>query len=577
MLKLLATTLAIAVGSLAGAASAQTVVSGNITSDTTWGSGANPSPIILDVAVFVKDGATLTIEPGTIVRGQPRSGPVLQGNPAGTPGALIVTQTGRIVANATPDAPIIMTTAAVDNDGNKVPDDVDGDGFEDPWTLGDAFLDADPANDDGDPTTGPLALLDGNGNDTTGLWGGVVVLGNAPTNNANKAGVGYGKTLVEGLTVPGFPAADASYGGVLPHDNSGVLRYVSIRHAGDELGNGNELNGLSLGGVGDGTTVEFIEVYANFDDGVEWFGGTVNGSHLAAFYVGDDSFDVDEGYTGVNQFLFGIQTFFNENDGEDFGSKSGDKAGEFDGDNFRPDNASLNDNLNVRLAVNGAETDPTPWPLSNPAFYNMTIIGSTPPSGAEFTPVSPASVNRGVQFRNGFAGEVLNSIIVNTADELGNGETCIEVDTGIGDGAPGFDALNNANAGLIALVSSTCDDSAPLAPIEQTVVANGDAKSAELGAFGNTINDAPFPFAGLVNEDATFDPQGTNGMLVPTLKAAPINPRAQLGGSAPPTVGGGVPPIPGLDAVTFRGAFSSQAGELWTGTWTTLGSVGLLQ
>ena len=93
------------------------------------------------------------------------------------------------------------------------------------------------------------------------------------------------------------------------------MRFVSIRHAGDEIGNSNELNGLTLGGVGSGTTIENVEVYVNFDDGIEWFGGTVNGKNLHVAFVGDDTFDLDEGYTGVNQFLFGVMPFFNENDG----------------------------------------------------------------------------------------------------------------------------------------------------------------------------------------------------------------------------------------------------------------------
>jgi len=243
----LVTTLALALVGVAGSAGAQTVVNANVTSNTTW-SGT----VVLQQPIFVKDGATLTILPGTIVRGQPRSAAVQAGVIAGSPGALIVSQTGRIVANGSAANPIIMTTAAVDNNADGIADTLPS-GFPKSWVPGDAFL-------DGTPATAPLAMLDKAGFATTDLWGGLVVLGNAPTNNANKSGVGFGKTLVEGLTVPGFPAADATYGGILPHDNSGILNYVSVRHAGDEIGNGNELNGLTLGGVGDGTTVQNIEV-----------------------------------------------------------------------------------------------------------------------------------------------------------------------------------------------------------------------------------------------------------------------------------------------------------------------------
>jgi hypothetical protein len=556
-------------GIAAGANAGQTVVAADVTADTIWGDDLPcgvpgcEDEMILQLPIFVKNGAKLTILPGTIVRGQPRSGPVVPGSTAGTPGALVVTQNGRLVADANEFSPIVMTTAAVDNNDDGIADDVNpADGFKDSWVPGDVFL-------DDTPTTAPLAPLNRAGASNVALWGGLVVLGNAPTNNADKCGVGYGKCTIEGLTIPGFPAADATYGGVLPHDSSGIIRYVSIRHAGDEIGNGNELNGISLGGIGDGTVVENVEVYANFDDGVEWFGGTVNGKNLAVFFVGDDMFDLDEGYTGINQFLFGVMPFFNENSGAAYGSASGDKAGEFDGDNYRPDNVALNGNVNTRLDVTQTVADPTPWPLSNPAMYNMTLIGSTPDAGQDFVPTSAASTNRGIQFRNGYAGNVYNSIVVNTGAETG-----IEVVTGLGSGAPGFDTQVNVAAGLVALVSSTLDDGAALAAIENTVVANGDAMNADLGGTANVVNDPGF--LGLVNEDQTFDPRGdASGKLVSSLKPSPIDPRP----SGVAGVTGGVPPRgPGLESsATFRGAFAPSAPKLWTTGWTALNAAGLLE
>jgi hypothetical protein len=561
-----------AVAGLAGSAPAQTVVNANITSNTTW--NLVGSPYILSQPIFVKDGATLTILPGVVVRGQPRVVDPLQPTIEGTPGALIVTQTGRLIASASASNPIIMTTAAVDNDNDGLADDVDAPiGFKDRWEPGDAFL-------DDAPTSAPLAPLAKGQPGSVGfqsnvaLWGGLVILGNAPTNNANKCGVGYGRCTVEGLTVPGFPADDATYGGVYPHDSSGILRYVSVRHAGDEIGAGNELNGVSLGGVGDGTTFEFVEVYANFDDGVEWFGGTVNGRNLVVAFVGDDMFDLDEGYTGVNQFLFGVAPFFKENDNGNYGSASGDKAGEFDGDNFRPDNTDLNDNVNTRVDVTGAVFDPTPWPLSYPAMFNMTLIGSTPDSGQEFVPTFPAPTDkRGIQFRNGFAGEVHNSIVVNTGNETG-----IEVGSGTG----ALSVVDNANNDLIRLVCSTLDDGAALGANEQTVVANGDALVVRLGgvlpAAANSINPNPAPNL-LVNEDVTFDPTGNAaGKLVAALKTARINPRPRV--TFPPLPVGGCPQ-PGGDfldpAAVYRGAFvPGAAAPLWTNTWSVLSQGGLM-
>lgn len=552
--------LVLAAAGFAGNAQAQTVVAADVTSDTTW-SGV----IVLDTVIFVRDGATLTILPGTIVRGQPRSGPVVVGSTVGSPGALVVTQTGRIVADADEANPIIFTTAAVDNDNDGVADDDDANNFEDSWVAGDTFLDDTPA-------TAPLAPLNTAGESNVALWGGVVLLGNAPTNLANECGTGYGTCVIEGLTVPGFPAAFATYGGVDPNDSSGILEYVSIRHAGDEIGNGNELNGLTLGGVGQGTKIAFVEIYANFDDGFEWFGGTASGSNLHVLFVGDDSLDADQGYTGVNQFVFVVMGFFDENDDDSYGSRSGDKAGELDGDDWRPDDPALFDNVNVRINQPLTTIDTTPWPLSQFQFHNVTVIGSTPDAGQEFTPSFPASTNDGIQWRNGGAGYVFHSIVVNTGAEGG-----IEIDSDIGDGSPGFDTTNNVANGLVALVCSTLDDGAALSADESTAVANGNALADTLGgtppASNNVVNSPLFP--GLVNEDQTFDPTGdAAGKLVSTLKSSPINPRPNFGLT-------GIIGCPTIDnqlvtPVTYRGAFDRTAPRLWTTGWTVLSLSGLI-
>jgi hypothetical protein len=600
MRKGLLTGFVIAMASLASGASAQTVVSADVGTNTTW-SGT----VVLQKPIFVQSGAILTILPGTIVRGQPRTSAVVPGSVVGTPGALVVTQDGRLNAQGSASNPIIFTTAATDNDNNGVAD-ASGSFFA-PWDPGDTFLDDDPVN-------APVAPLNKLGtNDNTALWGGVVILGRAPTNLSNKCGsVGWGQCTIEGLTVPGFPAAKAAYGGNLPHDNSGILTFASIRHAGDEIGASNELNGLSMGGVGDNTVIQNVEVYANFDDGFEWFGGTVNGKNLMVSFVGDDMFDADEGYTGVNQFLFGIAPFFNETDAGAFGSASGDKACEFDGENHRPDNVTHQDNLNVRLSVEqmytredpndpgdpleGTLNDPNnyagltlaqavalfgdmniqPWPMSNPQFYNMTIIGTTVDLPREVNPTSVAADNLGCEMRNGFAGDVFNSIIVNTGTQKG-----LSVSTTESSSPPGFSTLDNANNDLINVTCSTFDDVAAMAAAENTVLANGNALNLVLGgtspAGDNVVNNAAFP--GLLKEDQTFDATGNAaGKLVSTLKpGGPINPRPGAGITG---IGGCVSPtkVPlGLDpAATYRGAFLRTATTLWTTGWTALNKAGLL-
>jgi hypothetical protein len=203
----------------------------------------------------------------------------------------------------------------------------------------------------------------------------------------------------------------------------------------------------------------------------------------------------------------------------------------------------------------------------------MPVIGTTPNAGQEFTPVSAASTNRGIQFRNGFAGDVFNSIVVNTGAETG-----IELDTTTGKSPVGFDAIDNANNDLIAVVCSTLDDGASLAAQETTVITTGNDLNLSLGGSAsgaNVVNDVPSVFSGLVKEDQTFDPTGNAaGKLVASLKTSPINPRPNLTGGI---IGCVAPQNPGLDrGATYRGAFARTAPTLWTTGWTAMSIGGLL-
>lgn len=196
---------------------------------------------------FVNDGQTLTIEPGTIIHFAKGQG--LQAS------ALIVARGGKIIAQGTADKPIIFTSED-DNLNGSVPIKEDG------------------------------------------LWGGLIILGNAPMNTISSEG-----------HIEGIPISEPRgiYGGNNESDNSGILRYVSIRHAGSILGQANEINGLTLGGVGSGTSIDFIEVISSADDGIECFGGTVNLKHIATAFCEDDNIDTDDGYRGNMQFIFSLQ------------------------------------------------------------------------------------------------------------------------------------------------------------------------------------------------------------------------------------------------------------------------------
>lgn len=219
-------------------------VTGMITENRTWSSD---SVYVLNQKVVVDAGATLTIEAGTIIKGSTGSGSLAS--------ALIVARGGKINAVGTADAPIIFTSTS--------------DNIEAGQTVG--------------------TNLDEN---ARGLWGGLIILGNAPCSL---------KSNVTETQIEGIPADDSfgAYGGDLATDNSGVLKYVSIRHGGALIGEGNEINGLTLGGVGNGTVIENVEVVANVDDGIEFFGGTVNAKNLLVWAQGDDGLDIDQAYSGT--------------------------------------------------------------------------------------------------------------------------------------------------------------------------------------------------------------------------------------------------------------------------------------
>ena len=217
-------------------------VMNNITTNTTW---TADKIYVLASRVAVEAGAELTIEAGTIIKGQAGSG--------ANATALLIARGGKLFANGTSEAPIIFTSIA------------------------DEIMPGDKVSPNLDPS------LDG-------LWGGLIVLGNAPISAASDA-----------VQIEGVPPSDANglYGGSDAADNSGSITYVSIRHGGANIGEGNEINGLTLGGVGNGTIVSDIEVVGNQDDGIEFFGGTVNVTNALVWNAGDDAIDTDQGWSGT--------------------------------------------------------------------------------------------------------------------------------------------------------------------------------------------------------------------------------------------------------------------------------------
>lgn len=218
------------------------VTEGVIETNTTW---TNDNVYILDGFVAVNDGVVLTIEEGTIIKGRKAS-----------KGTLIIMRGGKIDAEGTACQPIVFTSEQ------------------------------------------PVGAR------TYGDWGGVIILGRAPINELggiNTIEGGVPNTLIGKTT--GNTISDVNrYGGSNPPDNSGTLKYVRIEFPGIPFTVDNEINGLTMGGVGSGTTIEYVQVSFSGDDSFEWFGGTVNCKHLIAHRGLDDDWDTDEGFNGTIQF-----------------------------------------------------------------------------------------------------------------------------------------------------------------------------------------------------------------------------------------------------------------------------------
>jgi len=300
------------------------VLDGTLTEDTTLVASSNNVPVFYAVSggLEVMAGATLTVEPGTVLFGQ-------SGNDY-----LVVHRDAKIMAEGTKANPIIMTS-----------------------------------------------LQDVKGEEASaGQWGGVVILGNAPSNKCPTDGSECA-LQVEGV------GEGAVFGGDDWEDDSGTLTYVVVKFAGFEIAPDNELNGVTFGGVGSGTTVDYLQVHANADDGVEFFGGAVNVKHLVLTSNQDDSIDWDNGYQGKIQHVYIEHA---KNAGE------ANRAIEADNDGSTPDKT----------------------PQSNPTLANMTIIGNN------FDTADKDS--EGVYLREGTAAKIFNTVITGPS-EMGE---CLEFEGG---------------------------------------------------------------------------------------------------------------------------------------------------
>jgi len=286
-------------------------VKDSITTNTHW---TCSQQYLLKGYVYVTNNATLTIDPGVIIKGD-----------KSTKGTLIIERGSKLMAVGTPSQPIVFTS-------NQ-----------------------------------PI------GQRTYGDWGGIILCGKAPINWNG------GEAQVEG-------GLRSLYGGNDPHDNSGHLSYVRIEFPGIAFSPNNEINGLTLGAVGDSTRLDHIQVSYCGDDSYEWFGGTVNSKYLVAYRSWDDDFDVDNGYTGLNQFGMSLRDPF---------------AADQSGSKFIESDSYQNG------TVSGLNGDTSK--ITKCVFANYTAAGPIEsPTATTFDPQHTAAVHT----RRGSALSLLNAVLM---------------------------------------------------------------------------------------------------------------------------------------------------------------------
>ncbi len=297
------------------------------------------------------DGPTLTIEAGATLAWQSNKS------------FLIVNRGSLILARGREDAPITLTSES----------DVDG-------------------------------TLTGTNFNAVQQWGGVVMNGFAITNKCDYEGASRDSLTTSDCHVSAEGAAgldESHYGGDRDDDSSGVLQYVRVKHTGAEVANGDELNGISFGGVGSGTVVENLQVYSTYDDGIEMFGGSFDITNFLGMYVRDDSIDIDEGYNGTITNALVIQA-------EDIGNHciESDGLGSY---------SSLTDEVRQAKIGQGVHSAPT--------IENLTCIVSPSAGQGNFDP------GAGWRLREGIHPTITNAMVVSAkgADSDDN-NYCVRVD-----------------------------------------------------------------------------------------------------------------------------------------------------
>ena len=498
----------VSVAIMGSANAAEILISNNIATSVTW---TRNNTYNLQKQVYVLPGATLTIEPGTIIASTTNIG-----------GSIAVCRGAKIIARGTQQDPIIFTSKA----------DVAT------WTSG-------------NPKTGTWRTA-------ANEWGNLTIMGRAYISDSQVAGntkspSATNLAVMEGLVAEFAGDPNVLYGGNNDSDDSGTLSYCSFRYGGKVVGLNNELNGLSIGGVGKQTTIDHMEIMNNVDDGIEIWGGTVNLQYISVWNIGDDSLDIDQGWRGKVQFGLIVQ-------GYSVGAAQGSGVG---------DNA---------IEIDGAE-DSDAQPVTTGVLYNMTVIGQ------------PISGDHGTAWRDNANMQVRNSIFMDL------GERLVQLDNVDGDGGSGygfngtttwanrwttpFSTTSTVNPFASPATAYQAQVSGNLCQISDSVFFRNNFASAYTeatarGVFGaplNNVNAGTGGASGVVDQPivaivraAPITPFGT----LTQLRVLSIDPRAA---NAAATSIASAPVDNFYEQAAYRGAFSPT--KNWMCDWTAADAFGM--
>ncbi|MFY7965889.1 MAG: T9SS type A sorting domain-containing protein [Chitinophagaceae bacterium] len=429
-------------------------VNDSITTNTVW---TKNNVYKLQGLIYVTNNATLTIEAGTVVRG----------DDATANSTLIITRGAKLYAVGTVSEPIVFTS-------NKAA-----------------------------------------GSRNPGDWGGVVLLGRATYNGAG------GKANIEGIAA----VPQTTFGGETTpndNDNSGTLKYVRIEYGGYVFDTNKEINGLTLGAVGRGTTIDYVQCSYTNDDSFEWFGGTVNCAHLISYRGVDDEFDTDNGFSGSVQFCLGVRD-------PQLGDATWSLAsGSSTSEGFESDNDA---------------TGSTNSPITKAIFSNMTFVGPLrgDASSTNLASIHPA-FRRSARLRRNTQLKVINSILMDYP-------TGVFID--------GSAAIANASAGTLIFANNIVAGNTA-----GRVLENGTSSTIRTW-FGASSNDSAVSTSGILTTPYNF----TSPDYRPATGSIALSGASFSNSLIAPYVIAEVANKNFVTPVTYRGAFAPAPTAMWTNGW----------